>query len=129
MRMIDLSKLSPAPWTGDENATEIRDGNGESVLAQTGRERDCFGEEDFAFVLLARQAFDVMMRRGWEAQQYQRQWFAVDGDRMDGRAIVPDSFHPDPFTALVEADRWTKEREGLCAPRAPTPASAAAPPP
>jgi hypothetical protein len=68
------------------------------------------GNADAAFIALARNAFDVMMRRGWgifrlkdETWRVQDEfslWLWNDGRFFDG---------PDPFTALVEADRWYRE--------------------
>jgi hypothetical protein len=82
---MDLSKLSPAPWNcGDER------GHNET--------------EDY-FIALARNAFDVMMRRWWYAQPEDDGWSVVGS----GFSEVIESRHADPFTALVEADKWYKE--------------------
>jgi len=57
-----------------------------------------------AFIVLARNAFDVMMRRGWSVRKdLDGEWFCMESSR-DGLAIKAK----DPFTALVEADRWYK---------------------
>ena len=61
---------------------------------------------------VAKVAFDVMMRRGWGVKRLNNTgwWFAWDKDR----PVIEDkglefSGLADPFTALVEADRWYKE--------------------
>lgn len=94
--MIDLSKLSPAPWVSDKDA-DIWHGS-HLIFRHTG----C-NEDDADFCALARNAFDVMMRRGWNVYK-----------EMDGWSIGNDSFlrgmgDCDPFTALVEADKWYAE--------------------
>lgn len=123
---IDLTKLTPAPW-------EVHDGGpNHSICAVTG-ENTCGplferwdGSEDTTdaeFACLARNAFDVMMRRGWSVQAESdgpslRWW--VSGENLFGRGgFDPNDWHPsafdkyltetrwpDPFTALVEADAW-----------------------
>ena len=104
---MDLSKLTPAPWVATAGmVTEDRD---------YSRLADCtWGDVDneqtaanCEFIALARNAFDVMMRRGWHPEPLDSgQWMACenrDGDWCDGPACA------DPFTALVEADRWYRE--------------------
>ncbi len=105
---IDLSKLSPAPWTANSFG---------EVYDPEGRVADCGFVEDAEFIALARNAFDVMMRRGWIPTR----WLSVSGkwgvftDTGDGVPLElqkwPDDAWPDPFTALVEADRWLTARE------------------
>ena len=67
---------------------------------------------------IAKEAFDVMMRRGWGvARQYPEQggqWYVNDENEtqiaqlINGKWCYP-SICDDPFTALVEADRWYRE--------------------
>lgn len=66
------------------------------------------------FIALAGRAFDVMMRRGWGVAHFPCKrnkvgvWMAIECQ--DGPIIENVSTGwPDPFTALVEADRWYKE--------------------
>lgn len=57
--------------------------------------------DDLEFIALARNAFDVLMRRGWHPSR----------DSAGGWWC--EYVHaPDPFTALVLADEWYKTREG-----------------
>ena len=70
-------------------------------------------DPDFAeFVAIARAAFDVMMRRKWEPQAWleggQSSW-GVDSSEKEMPYDLCDMRWPDPFTALVEADKWYKE--------------------
>jgi hypothetical protein len=72
---------------------------------------------------MAKQAFDVMMRRGWWPirRHDKADWKAFKDresprfdeyeDQEDEEPVVPSddwslNWWPDPFTALVEADRW-----------------------
>jgi hypothetical protein len=110
---IDLSKLTGAPWYAVNYA-----GFWEPQSSPTyGKEGDLLDEETNAsaptnavFIALARNAFDVMMRRGWWVVPYlgkpsEGRWF-VRGNGLPRE--IQDSEHPDPFTALVEADAWHK---------------------
>ncbi len=115
--MIDLSKLTPAPWTvGEHEVYGFRDCGGpykvQVSLIETDRE----------FTALARNAFDVMMRRGWSTSQLELDFRKPFPDRhgwcvLDDwgeiprirRGEEPVITWPDPFTALVEADKWYKE--------------------
>jgi hypothetical protein len=113
--MIDLSKLTPAPWVAEID-NDNRDAEvalvygpypkGDPCLVVAGVFEDL---TDGEFIALARNAFDVMMRRGWfpKRADISRKWFVLR---------LSDSFQhahrwcaDDPFTALVEADEWYKE--------------------
>ena len=67
--------------------------------------------DDDAFCTLARNAFDVMMRRGWKVYRRANGKWAVDipiRDPFDGGTILHEE--NDPFTALVEADKFAAAR-------------------
>lgn len=67
-------------------------------------------EDDAKFIDLARNAFDVMMRRGWSAQCVDKNFWYVCDDCGDDVVLEESSHHwEDPFTALVEADKWYRE--------------------
>lgn len=81
-----------------------------------------FKEEptDLAFIALARNAFDVMMRRGWHPVKNGNDWHVVVPGTSHG--VVYKFWHDragcvDPFTALVVADEWYRENVEV----APTP--------
>ncbi len=100
---IDLSKLTPAPWMDDSG--DVLDSGCESLLGGWDDGSGWFHNwPDAAFIALARNAFDVMMRR--------RMYALPDAD---GKWIVlkgQDWFRNDcPFTALVEADKWLTAKE------------------
>lgn len=117
---IDLSKLTPLPLTLTRGIPSEEPGQVRLVGAIHtffARFVGCPGidaEEESKFYVLARQAFDVMMRR--------REWHAMPC--ADGKwcaSIVSQMIHwvmqgcgevethfPDPFTALVETDAWYK---------------------
>jgi hypothetical protein len=107
--MIDLTKLTPAPWEADESHI---------VYGRKGTLRETPGfakfesehrNTDAEFTALARNAFDVMIRRGWSAvcdlDQWAIQW-NQHGIHID--EVYRTKRWPDPFTALVEADEWYK---------------------
>lgn len=63
---------------------------------------------------LARQAFDVMVRRRWSAVPSADQWYVPFVLRAMTKEQYQNGgadalYHADPFTALVEADRWYRE--------------------
>ena len=116
--MIDLTKLTAAPW---------RLHWCESYFAETARgyvhappATPCHfyhnNKTDAEFIALARSAFDVMMRRGWSASidldsDDPRKWYAVDeyGAGIDCSLVSGTKSYPlhhDPYTAIVEADAW-----------------------
>ena len=105
--MIDLTKLTPAPWE------VVKDQGSQTIFIPRPNGFPMLLEEDndpvpLEFAALARNAFDVMMRRKWEAE-----WLLVGVD--SALEILPEQLQkmrwPDPFTALVEADRWMTEQE------------------
>ena len=125
--MIDLSKLTPAPWRIDEfsdNETTAICGPGSDdhvCIIQHGDELaqgpSPTEEVNAEFIALARNALDVQMRR---------EWFSVP-DGFTGRWKVATNLQAykipmelwqawedviradNPFTALVHADKWYAE--------------------
>jgi hypothetical protein len=106
---MDLSKLTPAPWHA------VQDDIGWLVRCEW---------DDAEFIALARNAFDVMMRRGWVAVRSNslktNPWFVQDENREQLRVLGPEDddgdetwLYPDwaadPFTALVEAHQWYQD--------------------
>ncbi len=124
--MIDLTKLTPAPWTvekqfsnGCEITPHINGPDRKWVALVVGSPHLGFDPyPDAEFIALARNAFDVMMRRGWGVKRmphkFARQWY-VGFDSKGFDTILSREktgyvhCHADPFTALVEADRWYRE--------------------
>lgn len=89
MNTIDLANLTPAPWI---SAPFKSDGSGGTWLDIA----------DAHFIAIARNAFDVMMRRGWSVKCFQSgRWYVDNGSEYLNSA-------DDPFTALLEADAWYK---------------------
>ncbi len=99
--MMDLTKLTPAPWHDEDDYVFEEHG----VCVAELRMRSV-GEEssatDAAFIALARNAFDVTIRRGWTAHLLFNNCWGV----LQGKQGWPTA--GDPFTALVEADAWYK---------------------
>lgn len=108
---MNISKLTPAPWTweGRYFAGMVLGGrpNGE-VIGKIDPNRNGNGKDaDGEFIALARNAFDVMMRREWQAEKNQYGWRAKDIDGV--WCEVYELGYSDPFTALVEADKWYRQ--------------------
>jgi hypothetical protein len=116
---VDLTKLAAAPWIVHQCSHDDAD-PGECFVKFTDPRDDLstdstmMDRDHCEFIALARNAFDVMMRRGWSVQRYvgsgpeNGMWF-VD---MKERAVWLPCW-PDPFTALVEADKsYTEHVEG-----------------
>lgn len=124
---IDLSKLAPAPWKARDCEVESAPINEKGDVMMIYDEGG-HNEADAAFIALARNAFDVMMRRGWFAAPHQGGWNVLmpmsDTPRADCVSVVSwykaelagrpftntgGIIGPDPFTALIEADAWYKQ--------------------
>jgi hypothetical protein len=113
--MIDPPKMTPAPWKSifhgfidPSKPWRVADADGDTVSLFVS-------ETDANQCALARNAFDVMMRRGWEFRTVPGLGFCATSTtghcvdeiwRIDGNNPMPKRFWPDPFTALVEADKW-----------------------
>ena len=123
---MDLEKLSPAPWIFDERVR--------CMAIYAGPAVSCFDDleetvayigwgvggppweharrrADWSFCALARNAFDIMMRRGWSVDQIRPggTWivsnpaWAQREYPMYGKVFAKAD---DPFTALVLAEKW-----------------------
>ena len=113
---MDVSKLTPAPWEAEEFDSDY--GSGALYAKPHGRFIGVMGENytDAEFIALARNAFDVMMRRGWRVGKKPgcvdafvvESWQQVEG-KILWSPVWPGHVSSDPFTALVEADKWYKE--------------------
>lgn len=111
---IDLTKLSPAPFTVCKDSATVCDIAGGAVahfFQGTTPETKAQAFRDAHSYALVRNAFDVMLRRGWYAipahmvsAMRKGLWTVMGQDFPE-----PYQYHPDPFTALVEADRWYRE--------------------
>ena len=116
---LDLSRLSPAPWRLQEECPEQDADVG--VFAADGKVvtlGDVMACVDLAFIALARNAFNVMVRRGWGLG-----FSGQEGPMQGWLVLLPKEMYPldhrlyplanlratDPFTALVEADKWYRE--------------------
>ncbi len=111
---IDLTRITPAPWFAKGEG--ICCGVYQGEYGKQGVPIDLQDPTwaDAQFIALARNAFDVMMRRGWHTRKVGGKWHVVEpqehkvlyrGQGME--AICIDA--GDPFTALVEADKWYAE--------------------
>jgi hypothetical protein len=112
---MDASKLSPAPW-------HVK-GPWSNGLFDVVADAPDYGRSpainldavDAEFIALARNAFDVMMRRGWWAARLKDgKWrvstfCAIHGESAFRKFLV-HQMCDDPFTALVEADKWYREK-------------------
>jgi hypothetical protein len=92
---MDVTNLSPAPWEADKDFQ----------LWSEVTEAVVWDQDAADFTALARNAFDVMIRRGWSAHRLDDSRWAVmpyDFVRLGLAHVVAN----DPYTALVEADKW-----------------------
>ena len=127
---MDISKLTPAPWFAYEGTVmtgPLEYGFGPTVACccyehiRHGKEKSGFESTDVElahFIALARNAFDVMMRRGWYVVPQGETEPYLWGVRTNSGHDLPLKFltsepwtgvFNDPFTALVEANRWYRE--------------------
>lgn len=123
---IDLIHLDPEPWIYDERVR--------CAAVYSGEKVNCFDDleevvaymswepggppcdwprrkANWQFIALARNAFGVMMRRNWVPENRGKRW-GVDPSAADSQAFrewLDEHSFSDPFTALVEADRWCRE--------------------
>src|SRR4051812_23695569 len=101
---MDLAKLTPAPWY-----VQI-EGGGVVMAADDCPVAECGGDVDAEFIALARNAFAVMMDRNWTPVPIGNgYWMPQHPD--DGTPGYFTNAHPgrvftDPFTAIVEADKF-----------------------
>jgi hypothetical protein len=107
---MDLEKLTPLPWeagVGDNQTIWMTRHGLRCVLGDVAHG----SQADADFIALARNAFDIMMMRGWSPERMGDTWIVNDEDgRWFGYPHPYDPLMrwPDPFTALVEADAWFK---------------------
>ncbi len=122
---IDLSNLPPAPWFVGSLPYHVKalcDKEGEPPVGESeafrlantwsghAAPRMEIAKTVAAFAVLARNAFDIMLRRGWGVERVWNndlrvyRWYIV----ADAPRALREGF-ADPFTALVEADRWYAE--------------------
>jgi len=116
---MDLEKLTPAPWSSNVpsgNETEAVFASGKMILECIVNRHYQTCEADAEFIALARNAFDVMMRRKWWVEPIgggDLGWAVFEEVERDGNLRHPPVWMEadpafDPFTALVEADKWYK---------------------
>lgn len=111
---MDMSTLPPAPWF-------VHPKSGEVCYGDPNDDRENYTVDDpdeYEFRCLARNAFDVMMRRGWGVGLSSQEgpmhgWYVSLPSEMFpvDRAMFPlcNMRASDPFAALVAADAWYRE--------------------
>jgi hypothetical protein len=77
-----------------------------NTVARCGGETFCHA--DLAFIALARNEFEIRMRRGWSVERHEdgRRWY-VPGLQFS----LPPVFADDPYTAVILAEAWMLEQE------------------
>jgi len=126
--MIDLTKLTPAPWyaRGEGMCCGVYQGSPEKQGVPIDLQDPTWADGEF--IAIARNAFDVMMRPGtlaccgitfgWlpDPKYPDGAWTLTiypdgDNDRSKDGLIgwLRETLFPDPFTALVEAEKWYRE--------------------
>lgn len=119
--MIDLSKLTPAPWEvhdggrPDHSICAVQGDGCRPLFERTLFERwDCKTDTtDAEFACVARNAFDVMQRLNVDIVVAVCTMFSSKemshAQRKDFAAFVAGQNFTDLFTALVEADKWYRQ--------------------
>ncbi len=106
---IDLTKLTPAPWEVEPFDPDFPSGaiygpGAGRFAGVLGSDGDC---TDAVFIALARNAFDVLIRRGgWSLQCVCWQGNARSYRVLDEHDEPVGEQANNPFTALVDADCW-----------------------
>lgn len=119
---MDVTKLTPAPWYAAKGSDEVwHDTSDRSWFVCDAGHNETVkignAEAEAEFIALARNAFDIMMRRGWWS------YLCKDGlwrysvvlklerpaDLIGGLEGIHLVGYSDPFTAIVEADKWYRE--------------------
>lgn len=113
---IDLTKLTPAPWFVNEwdrlVVSKERSIIDELRVADAGSNAP---KTDMEFIAMARNAFGIMMRRGWISKlDCHGKWIVSNKEMAEATVDIPDDEYPNrfcdnPFTALVESDKWYRE--------------------
>lgn len=117
---INFAKLTPLPLEIVRGMEAAR--NDGTEIRTLPKRRGEYGEvvafmhgyrADANAFLLGRQALDIMMRRKWSPSYVGEGWSVADvlGDplfpKWDAGAMVwMEPLFADPFTALVEAEKW-----------------------
>lgn len=101
---FDLSKLTPAPWV--------------TAPFKTDRESGCtyLDLTDAIFIALARNAFDVMQRRGWGVSRLENGRWVIENPDRRGWVFINDrnwifATLIEAYEGLVEADKWLTQEE------------------
>ena len=120
---IDLSKLTPPPWSSVAQFDFGHVGPGKRsakfVLARGMEAIAIFDkEEDCDAVATMRNALDVQVRRGWWSEPVGKKWRLSKYFRYlvedDGEWwSVAGAEHDDPLTPLVTSDQWMKAKEAV----------------
>lgn len=113
MSDLDVSKLTPAPWHAEGGEVFRRDPflyllpHDSPHGYAYDRDRR---EADLAFIALARNAADVMVRRGWGVTSTPNGWaVTLEGAYCGSQGLYNAGWQgwaDDPFTVLVTADEW-----------------------
>jgi hypothetical protein len=106
-----MENLTPAPWTCeyfevhdqyDVSSGPVNDASERFSILETLKKSDA------EFIALARDAFDVMIKRGWNPIKLpQGEW--VVREMNNSQHSRGSEGWSDPFTALVEADKYSNK--------------------
>lgn len=78
-------------------------------------------DADAEFIALARNAFDILLRRNWSVIKEPGNVFSIQQVGWDGRFHGFANSFNDPYTAVVEAEKWFVETEPNFTARMATP--------
>lgn len=106
---IDLSKLTPLPlFLGHAGSAALILDNEISTDSE-GRVASFSNPVEAEWHIVARRVLDIQMRRGWYAYptlSNHSEWSVAGMDIVDERAFRRLGDHPDPFTAIDEAEKF-----------------------
>jgi|GEM_PF-4080590 len=109
--LFDLKKLTAAPW-GCIQACVTAD---KSPRLMIGRgDSDATKEvtiSDIRFIIHARVAFEIQMKRKWTASRDFDGWCVIDDACMIVTTAECPTFYPDPISALIAAEEWQSAKE------------------
>ena len=116
---MDLNKLTPAPW---EVICDVESGGffipsptGFPMLLPEEDDEECL--DQLRFCALARNAYDVKIRRGWSEMRVPKGWIVVRPTFADQGWQYFPVLHPGtviyqfPLVGLVEADNYQSKEE------------------
>ena len=103
---MDLAKVTPGDWHLGMGGSHWLILDNQIVIDSEGRVGSCWKKDDAEFVALSKRAFNVMERRHFEPEWRGNGWGVDCADFQLPEPLYSQMMWPDPYTALVEAEKW-----------------------